>query len=131
MNLLLDTQALLLWSEGSTRLGRRARAAIALDAADVRVSAASAWEIAIKVQTGRLPFREPGAGWILTAIEDSGFRPLSVSLEHAVAVANLPRRHADPFDRLLIAQAQLENLTILTSDTVFDDYDLKVLDARR
>ena len=131
MNLLLDTQALLWWREGNPRLGKRARATIARDAADVRVSAASVWEIAIKIQTGRLPFREPVAVWMPAAIEDSGFRALSVTIEHAVAVADLPQRHADPFDRLLIVQAQLENLTIVTSDTVFDDYDVKVLDARR
>ncbi len=130
MNLLLDTNAVLWWLEGKTRLGPRARAMIARHAAEVRVSAASVWEIAIKVQTGRLPFREPVA-LIPAAIEDSGFRPLSVTFEHAVAVANLPHRHADPFDRMLIAQAQIENLTNVTADTVFDAYDVKVLDARR
>ena len=95
------------------------------------MSAASAWEIAIKIQTGRLRFREPVGVWIPAAIEESGFQALNVTFEHAIAVANLPQRHADPFDRMLVAQAQIENLTIVTSDTVFDDYDVKVLDARR
>ena len=131
MNLLLDTNALLWWYAANRRLGKHARATIARDASEVRVSAASAWEIAVKVQTGRLTFPEPVAVWIPAAIEDSGFRPLTVTIEHAIAVANLPMRHADPFDRMLIAQAQTENLTIVTSDTVFDDYDVKVLDARR
>jgi PIN domain nuclease of toxin-antitoxin system len=131
VNLLLDTNALLWWYGGNSRLGKRVRSVIARDAADVRVSAASVWEITIKAQTGRLPLREPVAVWIPDAIEGSGFRPLSVTVEHALAVASLPHRHADPFDRMLIAQAQIENLTIVTSDTVFDDYDVKVLDARR
>ena len=130
MTLLLDTQSLLWWRDGNSRLGPKARSAIAR-AADVRVSAASAWEIAIKSQTGRLPFREPVDAWMPAAIEDSGFRPLSVTIEHAVAVANLPLHHADPFDRLLIAQAQLDNLTIVTSDTAFEAYDVKLIDARR
>lgn len=131
MKLLLDTQALLWWREGNSRLGPKARAYIARDAAEVRVSAASAWEIAIKVQSGRLPLREPVAVWMPAAIADSGFLTLSVTLEHAVAVAELPQLHGDPFDRLLIVQAQIERLTIVTSDTVFDDYDVEVLDARR
>lgn len=131
MKLLLDTQALLWWREGNSRLGPKARAHIARDAAEVRVSAASAWEIAIKVQSGRLPFREPVAIWMPAAIADSGFLTLSVTLEHAVAVAELPQHHGDPFDRLLIVQAQIERLTIVTSDTAFDDYDVEVLDARR
>lgn len=131
MNLLLDTQALVWWAQGNPRLGKRARSVIARDAADVRVSAASAWEIAIKTRSGRLTLRDPVTVWVPAAIEKSGFRALSVTIDHASAVADLPQRHADPFDRLLIAQAQLESLTIVTSDTVFDDYDVKVLDARR
>lgn len=130
MNLLLDTQALLWWRQGNRRLGTRARAAIARHAAAVRVSAASAWELAIKSHAGRLTLREPLHVWMPAALEDSGFEALNVTLDHAVAVAGLPHHHADPFDRLLIAQAQLENLTIVTSDTAFDAYDVNLLDAR-
>lgn len=131
MNLLLDTNALLWWWEGSSKLGPRARASIVRDAAGVRVSAATAWELAIKFQTGRLTLPAPPDHWIPAEIDTCGFRPLPVTIEHAIAVAALPVIHADPFDRLLIVQAQLENLTIVTSDTVFDAYDVKVLDARR
>lgn len=131
MKLLVDTQCFLWWREGNSRLGRKARAAIEREASEVRVSTASAWEIAIKVQSGRLPFRERLAVWLPAAIQSSGFRVLLITLEHAVAVAELPEHHGDPFDRLLIAQAQLENLTIVTSDMAFDAYDIKVLDARR
>jgi PIN domain nuclease of toxin-antitoxin system len=129
VNLLLDTQALLWWRQGNRRLGARARAAIARQAATVRVSAASAWEIAIKSQTGRLTLREPLEPWFEAALEDSGFTALDVSVRHALAVAALPLHHADPFDRLLVVQAQLERLTIVTSDLAFDAYDVATLDA--
>jgi len=130
VNLLLDTQTVLWWRAGNRRLGRRARRAIESDAVSVIVSAASIWEIAIKSSIGRLTLRDPLAVWMPEALEAHGFTPLSVSVAHAVAVAALPRHHADPFDRLLIAQAQLEQLTIVTADPAFDDYDVLVLDAR-
>jgi PIN domain nuclease of toxin-antitoxin system len=131
VNLLLDTQALLWWRHGARKLGARARAAIARDATDVRVSAASAWEIATKFYAGRLTLPAPAEAWMFAALDDSGFRPLVITVEHAVAAGALPPVHGDPFDRMLIAQAQLERLTIVTSDAVFDAYDVKVLDARR
>lgn len=130
MTLLLDTQTLLWWREGNRRLGRRARAAIERDAAAVLVSAASGWEIAIKSRAGRLRLRDPVDAWMSVALESSGFGMLPITMRHATAVARLPDHHADPFDRLLIAQAQLEHLTIVTSDGVFDDYDVTILDAR-
>lgn len=130
MNLLLDTQALLWWKEGSRKLGPRARRAIELDAASVWVSAVSAWEIAIKLSAGRLVLRVPLQQWMPAELERNGFSTLAVSVAHAVGVASLPDHHDDPFDRLLIVQARFEGLTIVTSDTAFDDYDVPVLDAR-
>ena len=130
MNLLLDTQALLWWREGSRKLGRRARIAIEKDAAAVRVSAASAWEIAIKSGAGRLSLADPLHLWMPADLERRGVQMLNMTTEHAVAVATLPNHHGDPFDRLLISQARLEGLTIVTSDTAFDAYDVPVLDAR-
>jgi PIN domain nuclease of toxin-antitoxin system len=130
VTLLLDTQALLWWREGSRRLGPRARAAIERGAFAVLVSAVSAWEIAIKTQTGRLTLRDPLERWLPAAIEGSDFRTLAVTVAHAIAVADLPPHHADPFDRLLIVQARLEKLTIVTSDAAFDDYEVETLDAR-
>jgi PIN domain nuclease of toxin-antitoxin system len=130
VNLLLDTQALLWWKEGSRKLGRRARRAIETEATTVRVSAASAWEIAIKVRAGRLKLTEPLHLWMPVRLEREGFLMSSVAVEHAAAVALLPDHHQDPFDRLLIAQARAEGLTIVTSDAAFDAYDVKVLDAR-
>lgn len=131
MNLLLDTQVLLWWRHGNKKLGPRARVAITSGAAEVRVSAATAWEITSKFYLGRLTLPAPPEAWMSAALTDSGFRPLAITVEHAVAAGALPQVHGDPFDRMLIAQAQLENLTIVTSDTVFDDYDIKRLDARR
>jgi PIN domain nuclease of toxin-antitoxin system len=130
VNLLLDTQAILWWSEGSRRLGPRARRAIEREAAVVRISAASAWEIAIKWRLGRLVLRESLDRWMPEALERDGFLMLPVTVEHAVAVALLPDHHTDPFDRMLIAQARHERLTIVTSDTSFDRYDVPLLDSR-
>ena len=130
MNLLLDTQALLWWKEGSRRLGPLARRAIERDAASVRISAASAWEIAIKSRLGRLRLVDPLHTWMPGQLEREGFLIMSITAEHAVAVASLPEHHDDPFDRLLIAQARFEALTIVTSDAAFDAYDVDLLDAR-
>lgn len=130
MKLLLDTHALLWWREGSRRLGPRARAAIETGAASVHVSAASAWELAIKSRLRKLKLREPLDRWLPAAVESSGFLPLSVTLPHAILVGSLPDHHADPFDRMLIAQAVLHELTIVTADAVFEDYEVQVLDAR-
>lgn len=130
MNLLLDTQALLWWKAGNRKLGRRARRAIETGAGTVRVSAASAWEIAIKTRTGRLTLAEPLDTWLPDQLERDGFLMLNVTVPHAVAVAFLPDHHHDPFDRLLVAQARAEGLTLVTSDAVFDAYGVPVLDAR-
>lgn len=130
MRLLLDTHVLLWWREGSRKLGGRARTAIEAEAATVHVSAASAWELAIKSRLGKLKIREPLHEWLPAAIESSGFLSLSITLEHTVLVANLPDHHGDPFDRMLIAQARHDGLTIVTSDTAFEAYDVRLLDAR-
>ncbi len=130
MRLLLDTQALIWWNEGSRKLGRRTRAAIGREASGVLVSAATAWEMAIKSVTGRLTIREPVDRWMAAVLQNSGFDALDVTMAHALAVAELPAHHADPFDRLLIAQAQLDDLTIVTSDSAFEDYDVRAFDAR-
>ena len=130
MNLLLDTHALLWWKAGSRKLGPRTRRAIERDAATVWVSAVSAWEIAIKSRSGRLTLAEPLHPWMPQDLERNGFLLLSVAVDHAVAVASLPDHHDDPFDRLIIAQALHEGLTIVTSDAAFEHYAVRVLDAR-
>jgi PIN domain nuclease of toxin-antitoxin system len=130
VNYLLDTHTLLWWREGSRKLGTRARQTLERDAAVVYVSAASAWELAIKSRIGRLTLAGPLHQWLPEVLERGQFAPLAVTLEHAAAVASLADHHPDPFDRLLVAQAQLEGLTIITADAVFDHYEVQVLDAR-
>ncbi|MCU1356008.1 MAG: PilT protein domain protein [Acidimicrobiales bacterium] len=121
MSLLLDTKALIWWLEGV--LSGQAAAAINHPDEIVVVSAVSVWEVSIKTALGKL--RSPGD--LPLAIVEEGFEPLSISIDHAHAAGALPRHHADPFDRLLIAQAQLEGLTIVTRDRVFDAYEVDVL----
>lgn len=124
--LLLDTEALIWWDADDRRLGRNARALIQ-SAVEVFVSAASAWEIAIKHALGKLETtREPAR-----AVADSGFTALPVSFEHAAALRDLGPHHRDPFDRLIIAVARVEGLAIVTSDERFRRYDVPLVDARR
>jgi PIN domain nuclease of toxin-antitoxin system len=123
MNLLLDTHVLIWWDEGR-RLSDLARRAI--ETADtVYVSAASAWEVAIKIGLGRLrPTRT-----VEEAAEESGFLELPVTFRHAQRVSGLPALHRDPFDRLLVAQADLEGLTLVTRDPVFEQYAVELIEA--
>jgi PIN domain nuclease of toxin-antitoxin system len=97
---------------------------------DVLLSAASAWEIAIKYTVGRLPLPEPPAGYVPSRMGVSGTAGLPVTHEHALGVADLPPHHRDPFDRLLVAQARLEGLEIMTADHAFAAYDVPVRWAR-
>jgi PIN domain nuclease of toxin-antitoxin system len=94
---------------------------------DLVLSAASSWEIAIKYALGRLPLPVPPAEYVPDRIETSGVSPLPVEHAHALWVAGLPSHHRDPFDRLLIAQAQIEELAILTADRQFEPYDVEIL----
>jgi PIN domain nuclease of toxin-antitoxin system len=129
VRLLLDTQALLWWLGKSRRLGRQAHDAIADPESDIWVSAAAVWEIVIKMALGRLTITEPPEVCIPREMDQLGFQPLSVSIGHALAVRLLPLHHADPFDRILIAQARTEGLTVVTSDAIFNQYPVNVLDA--
>jgi PIN domain nuclease of toxin-antitoxin system len=120
--LLLDTHVFLWWREESPRIQRDVAEVIA--AADaVFVSIATAWEISIKVSTGRL--RVPGP--VGPAILESRFQLLPISIEHTERVASLPRHHGDPFDRMLAAQALHEGLTLVTHDRAFAPYALPLL----
>ncbi len=127
MNLLLDTNALLWWLAGNSRLGRRARAVIAEPGNVVYVSAASAWEIAIKVALGRLMVPHETATWLPPQLVANRFRPLPIMIAHALGVESLPPHHTDPFDRLLVAQAMAEGLTIVTGDEQLERYDVHVI----
>jgi PIN domain nuclease of toxin-antitoxin system len=124
--LLLDAQAWLWWQADDSRLGPRARAAISR-ASEVRLSAATAWEIRIKVALGKLQL--PRGCDIGAELDRDGFRELAVTIAHTEAVADLPLVHRDPFDRLLVAQALAEHLTIVTADHAIAQYPVTVLPA--
>ena len=115
--LLLDTNVLLWWLEGNSRLSPSARKIIR-DAEVVFVSAVSAWEISTKARQGKLVFR----GDLAEHLVSEQFEPLSIRMDHAILSAALPLHHRDPFDRMLIAQARIESLTLLTSDSWFKAY---------
>lgn len=121
MKWLVDTH-LLLWAAGETnKLSRTARRILEDEAAELWFSAASLWEIAIKNALGRKDFRaEPHQ--LRRGLLSGGWRELAVTGEHAVAVADLPTLHKDPFDRMLLAQMQIEGLTLLTSDEIVAEY---------
>lgn len=129
MNLLLDTHVLLWWMADDPALGDRARDAIADPENDVWVSAASVWEIAIKAGLGRLTLPGPVAEVLPAALVDSDFAPLPITVEHGLRVSDLPLVHADPFDRILIAQAITQSWTIVTADAVFARYPVSILPA--
>lgn len=124
--LLLDTHALV-WATGDRRrLGPVASDIIVSPDSDVFVSDASAWEIAIKVNLGRMGF--PLSRYAETP-ESLGFSVLAIATNHALAAGALPRHHGDPFDRMLVAQAALEGLTLVTSDAVMAAYGVPLLPA--
>ncbi|MDP9403904.1 MAG: type II toxin-antitoxin system VapC family toxin [Actinomycetota bacterium] len=122
MNLLLDTHALLWWLAGAP-MDADARARISDPTALVVVSAASVWEVAVKQALGRLSFE----GSMVDHVEHGDFEPLPISLRHAERAGRLPPHHRDPFDRMLVAQAQAEALTLVTRDPAFDAYEVEVL----
>ncbi len=124
--LLLDTHAWLWWQADDARLGAATRHMLQR-ASEVRFSAASAWEIAIKVALGKLSL--PKGADIAAALADSGFLALAVEITHAEGVQRLPPLHRDPFDRMLIAQARIEGLTLVTADRELAAYGIPVLDA--
>ena len=125
MRFLLDTHTLLWSFAGDPSLSSHARRLIEDGANEIFVSAASAWEIATKVRLGKLPTAE----LLLTDLEHYlarvGFDSLPISLSHALRAGSLPGEHRDPFDRMLIAQAQSENLPIISNDRIFDTYHVQ------
>lgn len=111
------------------RLSRKARSLVVSQQNELLLSAASTWEIAIKHAVGKLRLPEAPEEYIPPLMTQTAITPLAVTHRHALRVASLPTHHRDPFDRLLIAQAQLEELPILTADRAFRMYDVEVLIA--
>lgn len=122
MRLLLDTHTFLWWLAGDRRLVRKARTAIGDAQNPVFVSAASAWEVATKHRLGRLPEAGPIATDFARQVVQQGFVSLDITLNHGQRAGSLPGPHRDPFDRMLIAQAQAEGLTLVSNEEVFDRY---------
>jgi PIN domain nuclease of toxin-antitoxin system len=124
---LLDTGVFLLGRAAPNRLNQRARELLAHERSGLYLSAASSWEISIKFATERLQLAEAPAKYVLAAMGAWGIAALDVTHLHAFAAGELPLHHQDPFDRMLIAQARLEGMTLLTTDRVFEKYDVDMV----
>jgi PIN domain nuclease of toxin-antitoxin system len=127
LNLLLDTHALLWWLAGDAALSMPARTAIEDIGNDVFVSAASAWEIATKFRLGKLPKAAAAVADLADVIAAQGFAPLPISLAHGRAAGALPGPHKDPFDRMLMAQAMLDDMLLVSNEQRFDAYGVRRL----
>lgn len=129
MRYLLDTHVWLWLLAEPERLEARLRERLADPATDLVLSAASSWEIAIKYERGRLALPESPTTYVPSRMRRSGVSGLPVEHAHAVQVASLGDHHRDPFDRMLIAQAQVEGVPIVTVDPIFEAYDVEVVPA--
>ncbi|WNZ23712.1 type II toxin-antitoxin system VapC family toxin [Leptolyngbya sp. NK1-12] len=127
MKLLLDTQSWLWWFAQPERLSEEAIASIADETNELWFSVASVWEIGIKVALGRLPLPEPPDRYIASRMRQLGVRSLEITATHALQATALPLHHRDPFDRMLIAQAQIEEMTLVSADSMFSQYDVSIL----
>lgn len=126
MRLLLDTHVFLWAADMTERLSPASRTAIESASNEVFVSSASAWEIAIKARLGQLRFAVES---LESVIDRLGFTTLVIAVDHALAAGTLPLHHRDPFDRMLVAQARLEGMTLATADKVLARYDVPILRA--
>ena len=122
MRLLVDAHALIWAVDDPSKLGTHAVTALQDPANDLLLSTGTIWEVAIKVGLGKLALSMPYRQWMEQAMSGLGATILTITVEHANVQAGLPGHHGDPFDRLLVAQAQVENLRLVSGDTVFDQY---------
>jgi len=127
LRILLDTGCWLWSLTDPDRLNKRARELIADPAQELFLSAASSWEIAIKTALGKLRLPEAPDRYVPRRMESMDIQGLPVEHAHALRVFSLPAHHRDPFDRILIAQAQMESLAILTADPAFAAYDVETV----
>lgn len=125
MRLLLDTHALLWYSTDDSQLSPQAAAFISDGQNEVFVSAATPWELAIRISIGKYPLNAPFETFIKTAIDGNRFSLLAIEPRHAAQLIVLPYHHRDPFDRMIIAQAVVEGITIVSCDKFFDAYPVK------
>jgi PIN domain nuclease of toxin-antitoxin system len=122
VRVLLDTHTLIWWATGDPKLSPDARSLLSSFDTEVFVSAASAWEVSTKVRIGKLPGAEMFAAEFPARIGRLGFRELAISVVHGQRAGLLPGTHKDPFDRMLIAQAQAENMPVVSNERIFDEY---------
>ncbi|MEO1186528.1 MAG: type II toxin-antitoxin system VapC family toxin [Cyanobacteria bacterium J06636_27] len=127
MKALLDTHAFIWWVTDDSRLSSTARGIIADESNVLFLSAASAWEIVIKVRLGKLNLPEPPETYIPSRLTMNRFESLPIQMVHALQVVNLPDFHRDPFDRIIIAQSQVEKMPIVTVDTKITQYPVNVI----
>lgn len=127
MKVLIDTHTFLWWNTDDPQLSVRAKEIIADGNNEVFLSAASVWEIAIKTAKGRLILPEPPPLYISNRMKLYRIQPLPIQISHAVHVYELPPYHSDPFDRLLIAQSQIESLPLVTRDEDIQRYELETI----
>jgi PIN domain nuclease of toxin-antitoxin system len=125
--LLLDTHALLWWLAGDEKLSQKAREVIAVEASTIFISAASIWEIATKFRLGKLPGVEVFLDDVSGCLSAQGMQLVAITHKHALRAGLLPGPHRDPFDRMLIAQAQEGNLVLVSNEEVFDSYGVRRL----
>jgi PIN domain nuclease of toxin-antitoxin system len=122
VTLLLDIHTFLWFCQGDPALSATAKALVEDSANRKLVSVASCWEIAIKAGLGKLTLGEPSVTYLTNALARTGFELLPISLAHATAVEVLPPHHKDPFERLLVAQAKIEGLAVVSADVAFGPY---------
>ena len=127
MKALLDTHTFLWWNLDSPQLSPTAREFIANGRNQIYLSAVTAWEIAIKFAKGRLLLPEPPDVYVPNRLNEDSFIALPIQVSHALQVARLPDIHQDPFDRLLIAQSQIEKIPLLTADSFIHQYQIETI----
>jgi PIN domain nuclease of toxin-antitoxin system len=127
MRYLLDTHSFLWWNMDDVQLSLIAKEIIADADNEIFLSAASAWEIAIKTARGRLTLPEDPTRYVSNRMNLHGFQALPVQIHHAVQVYKLPMHHADPFDRLLIAQSQIDSMPLISVDSEIRKYEVEVV----
>jgi PIN domain nuclease of toxin-antitoxin system len=127
VKVLLDTHAFLWWLLDTPQLSDPCRRILGDPTSTVLVSAVTGYELAYKAERGRLSLPESPQSYVPSRIRANGFDPLSIDMAHAVRAANLPLIHGDPFDRILIAQAQIEGIPLLTADPAITRYDVETI----
>ncbi|MEH1997254.1 MAG: type II toxin-antitoxin system VapC family toxin [Nostoc sp.] len=131
MKLLLDTQCWLWWFTQPELLNEAAIAHIADETNELWLSVASIWEMGIKVAIAKLPLADPLDSYIYSRMTVLAMRSLEITASHALQAAALPLHHRDPFDRMLIAQAQIQEMTLVSADSMFNKYDISLLWAAK